>query len=48
MGVGRQLSDPLLVRHNILIQLPGTNWRVYTFFEGGGYPYRCEFSVVAL
>lgn len=26
----------------------GTNWRVYTLFEGGGYPYRCEFSVVAL
>lgn len=24
------------------------NWRVYTLFEGGGYPYRCEFSVVAL
>ncbi len=26
----------------------GTNWRVYTYFEGGGYPYSCAFSVVAL
>ena len=26
----------------------GTNWRVYTRTESGGYPYTCEFSVVAL
>lgn len=26
----------------------GTNWRVYTYEEGGGYPYPCKFSVVAL
>jgi len=26
----------------------GTNWRVYTYEEGGGYPYACKFSVVAL
>ena len=26
----------------------GSNWRVYTFAEGGGYPYSCQFSVVAL
>jgi hypothetical protein len=26
----------------------GTDWRVYTFTENGGYPYTCEFSVVQL
>jgi hypothetical protein len=26
----------------------GSNWRVYTFTETGGYPYSCQFSVVAL
>jgi hypothetical protein len=26
----------------------GSNWRVYTLTETGGYPYRCQFSVVAL
>lgn len=26
----------------------GTNWRVYTYLESGGYPYPCLFSVVAL
>jgi len=26
----------------------GPGWRVYTLTEGGGYPYRCEFSVVQL
>lgn len=23
----------------------GPGWRVYTWTEGGGYPYRCQFSV---
>jgi hypothetical protein len=26
----------------------GSNWRVYTFTEAGGYPYSCAFSVTAL
>lgn len=26
----------------------GTNWRVYTYFEAGGYPYSCAFSVTAI
>jgi hypothetical protein len=26
----------------------GTNWRVYTWTEAGGYPYGCAFSVYAL
>jgi len=26
----------------------GSNWRVYTWTEGGGYPYGCAFSVYAL
>jgi len=26
----------------------GTNWRVYTYTENGGYPYTCQFSVVEL
>lgn len=26
----------------------GTDWRVYTFTETGGYPYSCAFSVVQL
>jgi hypothetical protein len=26
----------------------GTNWRVYTFTESGGYPYGCQFSITAL
>ena len=26
----------------------GTNWRVYTWTDGGGYPYGCAFSLYAL
>jgi hypothetical protein len=26
----------------------GTNWRVYTYLESGGYPYSCAFSVAAI